>query len=89
MKHAPAASDVHRAHSLQLQFPTFRDWLRSIWEGLTQDPWGWVSGEARSIKALDDDSTGPAKKPGTNAVNSIADAAKLLTRRIVMFAKLI
>ena len=88
MKHAPVARAVHRDHSLQLQRPTFPDWLRSIWEGLMHDPWDWVIAESRSIKVLVDDSIGPAKKPGTNATNSMADAAKLLARRIVMFANL-
>lgn len=82
MKHAPAAIPVHSAHSLQLHDPKVRDWLRSICEGLTQDP--WVIVEALLTRSLDDGSTGLAKRPGAYAEKSSADAAKLLARRIVL-----
>ena len=81
-KHAPAAIAVHKAHSFQLQESKseVRDWLRSIWEGLTQAPCDSV---AARFTRPSDGSIGFAIEPGVKAVKNSADAARLLLRRIV------
>ena len=87
IKHAPAARAVQSVHSFQSHEPKFSDWLRSIWEGLTQDPWKvWESVVARWANSFDEVSNGLASSPGANAVKTRADAPKLLVKCIVMNA---